>query len=519
MPKTSIPYFANVIAGDTTIKFVIKELGDIADTYVYRYSLDDGPWTAGTNIFLDTEVTITSLVNNNSYKIELKSSFIYYEEDKGGLIYIGPSELTTPKPLDDNITDAAEVSASVITAANEFTTTESLQTTISSAFALITPETPQNDLQNSIYEVGSAIKNNNSLTATQQAISIFTLELEVSNKNPANANSASTFFPEGSVDSNTGNNKVSTVNNSETAETLKNLLDPNFNSLSENDLLKIDFYKSSGVPDASGNLPMVIDLENKNTCIYLFDSLLDENTENNTYNYNVSGYFNGESSTNNYILQYIKNNTTRYLTDISGNTYGFRNGIDKPRLDFNFVSNPTQYWNITVLAYPGGTGSDQIPCVCEDTDIFTTQGYINVTKLKLGDKVVTSDMRVVKIKDILITKVKACEKTYPYVIEANSIAPNYPPKNTRLSRSHLIKYKNNWIKPMKNKHIFSLDKSMEYITYYHIKLENFTTDHLVVNGGLVIESFANYHNKKEHIEWLQRSKNSIILNPKNKDLI
>jgi hypothetical protein len=33
---------------------------------------------------------------------------------------------------------------------------------------------------------------------------------------------------------------------------------------------------------------------------------------------------------------------------------------------------------------------------------------------------------------------------------------------------------------------------MKTIKYYHIKLENYISDHLVINNGVVVESLGNY---------------------------
>ena len=64
--------------------------------------------------------------------------------------------------------------------------------------------------------------------------------------------------------------------------------------------------------------------------------------------------------------------------------------------------------------------------------------------------------------------------------------------------------------PFKNLSVFKKDKSEEVINYYHIQLENYATDNLVINGGLVVESLGN-GSKIDGIEWESRSSNSIIL--------
>ena len=40
------------------------------------------------------------------------------------------------------------------------------------------------------------------------------------------------------------------------------------------------------------------------------------------------------------------------------------------------------------------------------------------------------------------------------------------------------------------KNEFELDKKIKDINYYHIKLENYKTDNLVINDGVVVESWG-----------------------------
>ena len=158
------------------------------------------------------------------------------------------------------------------------------------------------------------------------------------------------------------------------------------------------------------------------------------------------------------------------------------------------------------------------PCLFKDTLVLTPKGYIKITKLKKGDKLLTSDKRIVKIINIYKSKIAGTEKSYPYIIPKKSIGKKYPLKETRISRAHLINYKNNWIHPKKNSHIFKQDTSLDFIEYYHIELENYLTDHLVINGGLVVESFIGKDKINVNIEeWNRRYKESIILEEIKKD--
>ena len=132
-----------------------------------------------------------------------------------------------------------------------------------------------------------------------------------------------------------------------------------------------------------------------------------------------------------------------------------------------------------------------VPCMTEDTDINTSSGYKNIKELKTGDYILTDDGRNVKIVNILKNIMRGNKKTFPYIISKGSIDPykNYPKEDIKLSGSHLIKYNNTWICP-KYCNIFKQDESKKLIIYYHIELENYITDNLVVNNGTIIESMS-----------------------------
>ncbi len=144
-------------------------------------------------------------------------------------------------------------------------------------------------------------------------------------------------------------------------------------------------------------------------------------------------------------------------------------------------------------------------CLLHDTNILTPNGYIKVQFLKKGDFVVTSDNRTVEIKDVFCKNVVGTKHTYPYKIPKNSIDENYPSEDVMISPIHLIKVANTddkWIMPMKFKG-FCQDTTMNQFIYYHIQLENFTTDHLVISGGLIVESKTN-DSLSDKLEWKTR---------------
>ncbi|NIO44941.1 MAG: hypothetical protein GTN36_05315 [Candidatus Aenigmarchaeota archaeon] len=139
---------------------------------------------------------------------------------------------------------------------------------------------------------------------------------------------------------------------------------------------------------------------------------------------------------------------------------------------------------------------DQLQCLTEDTRVLTPDGYVTITKLSEGDICITSDGRHSRIKRITMSVHRGSELTYPYIIKKDSIGKNYPPEDFKVSGGHSIKYKDSWILPMKCD-LFEQDKSKDIIRYFHIELENYLTDHLVINGGAIVESMGNTMENKE----------------------
>jgi hypothetical protein len=162
--------------------------------------------------------------------------------------------------------------------------------------------------------------------------------------------------------------------------------------------------------------------------------------------------------------------------------------------------NITQF-NLTVLS------DGPIPCLTEDTNVLTPYGYINITKLKKGNLIITDDNRNVQILNIYINIMKGNIDTYPCIIPKNSIGNNYPQEDFKISQNHLIKYNNKWILP---KLFFKTDVEQKIIKYYHIELENYLTDNLVINNGVVVESYGfNFNNNLNDI-------NNLNINEYNK---
>ena len=148
-------------------------------------------------------------------------------------------------------------------------------------------------------------------------------------------------------------------------------------------------------------------------------------------------------------------------------------------------------------------------CFTENTYILTPLGYKQITKLKKGDKIITSDFRIVNIINIIKYECNNSNMR-PYIIPKNYFKKNCPSIDTKLSKGHHILYEKKWISPAKNNHVFQVEKKVKTFNYYHIELENYLTDHLIINGGLIVESYGKL--TKENLEEAKRRfNNSIIL--------
>jgi hypothetical protein len=153
-----------------------------------------------------------------------------------------------------------------------------------------------------------------------------------------------------------------------------------------------------------------------------------------------------------------------------------------------------------------GSATINVNCITEDTKILTPSGYIRVDQLCIGDEVITDKKKIVKIKNIMKDEFDGTPETYPYLIKQGSIAPNYPPKNVKLSGNHMIEYGGKWIAPSRS-NMFKQIK-VDKVKYYHVQLQNYVTDNLVVNGGAVVESYTgDEHNLDYHLEWMRRYNN------------
>lgn len=136
---------------------------------------------------------------------------------------------------------------------------------------------------------------------------------------------------------------------------------------------------------------------------------------------------------------------------------------------------------------------ENIPCLPTGTRVLTPNGYCTVETLNTDDLVITAAGKTVPIRAYSKYIAFTTEQTAPYFIPARTFGTSQ--KNAiQLSPLHAINIGHNlWEIPkyaaMRYPSI-KQDEIGKEITYYHIETPNFFRDNLVIEGGVVVESFA-----------------------------
>ena len=189
----------------------------------------------------------------------------------------------------------------------------------------------------------------------------------------------------------------------------------------------------------------------------------------------------------------------------------FINELDK---SYTFTYNGIDYTVTTIFAGSGGVeitaggapqggapqGGGGVPCLTKTCNVLTPNGYINVTKLKVGDYVVSSNDKIVPIVNIM----KSNSYKMPVLLPANCLAPKVPLIDTYLSDNHKYFFNGKWFEP-KYQNFMKKWKDNKII-YYHVQLPDYYKDHLIVNG-LVTESWDGYDiNEERPHQWILQKK-------------
>lgn len=137
--------------------------------------------------------------------------------------------------------------------------------------------------------------------------------------------------------------------------------------------------------------------------------------------------------------------------------------------------------------------SDSLPCILADTKVKTIRGYVKAKDLTRDDILVTLNERTVNIKNIYCSEIKTTENNSPYIIPSHYFSRNYPKKKFMISPLHAVatnRRAGEWFIPKVHGKTLKRMGLGESIKYYHIELPNWYTDHLIIEGETVIESYA-----------------------------
>lgn len=134
-----------------------------------------------------------------------------------------------------------------------------------------------------------------------------------------------------------------------------------------------------------------------------------------------------------------------------------------------------------------------VPCILGHTKVMTPRGPVAAAFLKNGDIVVTSEGRQVAIRQIYTSSYVTTKETAPYKFEKGCLGKNYPAESFEISPTHAVATNGGWIIPKyASLSGVKLEQVMvgERVKYYHVELENYLRDNLVLDGGAVVESFG-----------------------------
>jgi hypothetical protein len=207
----------------------------------------------------------------------------------------------------------------------------------------------------------------------------------------------------------------------------------------------------------------------------------------------------------------VPGETIKFITDASDITYkGHNFTLDsiKSETFLNELSpgNNEQY-TIESWFYGGSGGgtitfdASGVPCFTKTCDILTPTGYKNITKLKEGDLVLTSEgieKPIVKLDK----KVVGLYLDHPRLIKKGQFGINKPNKDTYLSSKHGFYTNGEWHHPI----CYGLPKEWinltdRRVTYYHIKLPDYHNDKLICNGIVTDSWDGKKFGEKREYSW------------------
>lgn len=162
---------------------------------------------------------------------------------------------------------------------------------------------------------------------------------------------------------------------------------------------------------------------------------------------------------------------------------------------------------------------ESVPCFVKGTRVLTGRGFVAVEDLVYDDMIQTDDGRTVPFALASRTVELTTPTSAPYRISAHAFGPNNPAIECCLSPTHAFQIAPAiWHFPeMAARKLSGIQQYGlgEACTYYHIKLPDYFTDNIIVEGGLVAESFGSDLEECGHIFiWSEENKGFLRVDPR-----
>lgn len=148
--------------------------------------------------------------------------------------------------------------------------------------------------------------------------------------------------------------------------------------------------------------------------------------------------------------------------------------------------NENIYYKIRIIFYGElyGISIEKVcnlpPFLTDSCNVLTSSGYINVRFLNKGDSILTSDNRVVEIKEILRIRLENNKSLKMNCIPVDYYDNNLPMIKTYLSDNYVYNNLTEWTSSEKEN--IGIEWRGKEIELYSIELPNFNRDNLVING-------------------------------------
>jgi hypothetical protein len=139
-------------------------------------------------------------------------------------------------------------------------------------------------------------------------------------------------------------------------------------------------------------------------------------------------------------------------------------------------------------------GNTTVPCFVMGTRVLTAGGFKKIEELTREDRIMTSDGRAVPFARAHRIVPHSTYDDAPYRIPADTFGPQMPPADVVLSPSHAFQSAPGvWQFPELAAKKYPAIRQVsigERVVYFHIKLPNYLTDNIVLEGGVIAESFG-----------------------------